>query len=139
MKSVIRICHSEYLRAIECLLLWRYTSSSYHWCIVKIISHRSDGIAWTCVRYVQLLRSDGGRVSRNILIGFIQSYTGSCSDLLITIRSLSIASLTASTCLTEGLDSFSIITSDGVGAMEEMIHDRHHGCPDAGHTILQTH
>jgi hypothetical protein len=46
MMSVIRIHRYEYPEENECLLLWRYTLSSYHWHLVEIIFHRSDGTAW---------------------------------------------------------------------------------------------
>jgi hypothetical protein len=68
------------------------------------------------------LSSNGGWFSKNILIGCIQLYSCSLSGSSITIRSCSIASLATSVGLTEGLDHFSIMTSDRVGALEEAIH-----------------
>jgi hypothetical protein len=41
--------------------------------------------------------------------------------------------------LTKGLANSSKITSGRVSALEEsMLDDMHHGCPDVGHTKLQT-
>jgi hypothetical protein len=60
----------------------------------------------------------------NILIGCIQSYTSSYSNSSITIISCSIAASLDSAALTEGLDSFLMMTSGRVGALEEAIHAR---------------
>jgi hypothetical protein len=69
-----------------------------------------------------VLSSDGAWLSKNALNGLIQSYASCCTDSSITIRSGPIASLVDSSGLTEGLDNFSTMTSDGVGALEEVIH-----------------
>jgi hypothetical protein len=55
------------------------------------------------------------------LIGLIQSTSGCCSDPSMIIRSVS---LNVSTDLIEGLVSFSIMTYDGIGALEEAIQAR---------------
>jgi hypothetical protein len=41
MTNVICIHHYEYSEAIECLLLWRYTSSSSHLRLTDVVSHQS--------------------------------------------------------------------------------------------------
>jgi hypothetical protein len=58
----------------------------------------------------------------NILIGCIQSYTGSYSGSSITIRSCLIACLLGSATLIKGLDNLSTMTYGGVDALEEAIH-----------------
>jgi hypothetical protein len=55
------------------------------------------------------------------LIGLIQSISGCCSATSTIIRSVS---LNISTDLIEGLINFSIMTSDGIGALEEAIQAR---------------
>jgi hypothetical protein len=70
---------------------------------------------------IPALSSDGGWLSKYALIGLIQSYTGCYAGSLMTIRSALDALLIDSSSLTEGLDKFSTITSDGVGALEEAI------------------
>jgi hypothetical protein len=70
------------------------------------------------------LSSDGGWMSRNILIGLIKSYAGSWSDSSITIRSGLVASVSSSVGLIEGLYNFSMMTSGGVGALDEAINAR---------------
>jgi hypothetical protein len=54
MMSVIHIHLYEYLAAIECPFLWRYTSSLCHLRLVNIISHQSRDTSWICVRYIEL-------------------------------------------------------------------------------------
>jgi hypothetical protein len=76
------------------------------------------------MRSTLALSSDGGWLFANIVIGFIQSYADSYSGSSITIRSGLAASASSSVGLTEGLDNFSIMTSSGVGALEEAIHAR---------------
>jgi hypothetical protein len=55
----------------------------------------------------------------NILIRLIQSYASPYSGLSITIKSGFAASIASSVGLIEGLVNFSMIISDGVGALEE--------------------
>jgi hypothetical protein len=69
-----------------------------------------------------VLSFDGGCYSMNILIGCIQSYTGSYSGSSITIRSCLIACLLGSATLIKGLDNLSTMTYGGVDALEEAIH-----------------
>jgi hypothetical protein len=71
-----------------------------------------------------VLLSDGGWLSRNILIGLIQSYTGCYSGSSITIGSGLVASLSSSAGLTKGLINLSMMTSGEIGALEEAIHAR---------------
>jgi hypothetical protein len=54
MMSVIRIHRCEYPRAIGCLLLWRYTSSSCRWRLIDIIFRQLDDTSWTYTLYTQL-------------------------------------------------------------------------------------
>jgi hypothetical protein len=76
------------------------------------------------MRSTLTLSSDGGWLSKNVLIGPIQSYVGYCTGLSITIRLGSTASLVDSSDLTKGLDNFSTITFDEVGALQEAIQAR---------------
>jgi hypothetical protein len=110
---------------------WISFSLDMHFFIMPLAPHRNKipSVGWYCldvhvIRSTLVLSSDGDWFSRNILIGFNQSYSGSWSGSLITIRSCLIASLAASAGLTEGLDSFSIMISGRVGALEEAIHAR---------------
>jgi hypothetical protein len=124
--SVISIHCCEYPETIGCLLLWGYTSSSYRWRLIVIIPCQSGDTSFDLrvMLSTSALSSDGGWLSRNILIVLIQSYAGSCSGSLITIRSGLVASMSSSASLTEGLDNFSMMTSDEVGALKEAIHAR---------------
>jgi hypothetical protein len=102
-----------------------------HFIIMPLAPHQNNmpSTRWYCVdlcviHSTSTLSSHGGWFSRNILIGCIQSYADSCSSTLMTIRSCSIAWLVNSADLTKGLDSFSIMMSDRVGALEEVIYAR---------------
>jgi hypothetical protein len=76
------------------------------------------------IRSTLALSSDGGGFSRNILIRCIQSYAGSDSSSLMTIKYCLFASLVGSAGLIEGLDNFSIMMPNIVSILEEAIHTR---------------
>jgi hypothetical protein len=105
------------------------SSLEIHLIIVPLAPRRYNipSIIWyildLCViRSTSALSSDGDWLLKNALIELIQSYIGSCSGSSITIRSGLATSISSSAVPTEGLDHFSIMTSDGVGALEEAIH-----------------
>jgi hypothetical protein len=107
------------------------SSIDMHFIIMSLTPHRNkiSSIRWYCldlraIHSTSTLSSDSGWFSMNILIRCIQSYTGSCSALSITIRSCPIISWAGSACLTEGLYNLLIMTSGRVGALEEAIHTR---------------
>jgi hypothetical protein len=104
---------------------WMSSSLNIHFIIMSLTPCRNKitSTRWYCftIRSTLVLLSNGGWFSMNILIGCIQLYASSCSGSSITIKSCPIASLDDSACLIEGLDNFSIMTSDGVVALEEPI------------------
>jgi hypothetical protein len=110
---------------------WMPSSLDMHFIIMSLAPRRNkiSSTRWYCldlhaIHLTSTLSSDGSWFSRNILIGCIQSYAGSCSVSLITIGSCPITSLVGFAGLTEGLDNHSIMTSNGVGALEEAIQAR---------------
>jgi hypothetical protein len=92
----------------------RYSTPSIRWYILDLCAMHSTSV----------LLSDGGWLSRNVLIGLIQSYTGCYSGSSITIGSGLVASLSSSAGLTKGLINLSMMTSGEIGALEEAIHAR---------------
>jgi hypothetical protein len=107
------------------------SSLDIHFIIMSFTPHRNKipSMRWYCldlcaIHSTSVLSSNGGRFFRNILIGYIQSYGGSCSVSSITIRYFSIASFVGSAGLIEGLDNLSIMMSDGVDALKEAINAR---------------
>jgi hypothetical protein len=110
---------------------WMPSSLEIHLIIMLLVPHRYNtlSIRWYILDLCAMcstsaLSSDGGWLSRNALIGLIQSYIASCSSSLITIRSGLTASISSSVGLTEDLDNFSIMVSGGASALEEAIYAR---------------
>jgi hypothetical protein len=128
---------------------WMPSSLDMHFIIMPLVPHRNkmSSMRWCCldlcaIRSTSTLSSDSGWFSRNILIRCIQLYAGSCSGSSIIIRSCLIASFVGFTGLIEGIDNLSIMTSGGVGALEEAIYARWStlwlsSC--GAYTELQTH
>jgi hypothetical protein len=92
----------------------RYSIPSIRWYILDLCMIHSTSV----------LLSNGGWLSMNILIGLIQSYASPWSASSITIRSGFATSIASSAGLIKGLVNFSMITSDGLGALEEAIQGR---------------
>jgi hypothetical protein len=110
---------------------WMPSSLDMHFIIMPLASRQNRMplikryfLDFHVMRSTSALSSVGGWFFRNILIGCIQSYDGSCSSSFITIRSYPIAPLLDASALTEGLDNFSTMMTGGVGALEEAIHAR---------------
>jgi hypothetical protein len=110
---------------------WMPSSLEIHFIIIPFVPRRYNipSIRWyildlRMICSTSALSSDGDWLSRNILIGPIQSYASPCSGSSITIRSGLAASISYSAGLTKGLDNFSMMTSGGVGALEEAIQAR---------------
>jgi hypothetical protein len=110
---------------------WMPSSLDIHFIIMPLVPHwnKNSSMRWYCldlcaVCSTLVLSSNGGWFSRNNLIRCIQSYVVAFSDSSITIRSCFIASFVGSIGFTKSLDNFSVMTSGGVGALEEAIHAR---------------
>jgi hypothetical protein len=110
-------------------MLWNSgmpSSLDMHFIIMSLVpqQNKMSSIRLYCLhlramRSTSVLSSDGGWLSKNILIRCIESYTGPYSQASITIRSCLIASSLNSTALIgciqpyEGLVSFSTMMSGG--------------------------
>jgi hypothetical protein len=106
----------------------RYNTPLIRWYILALHAMRSTSV----------LSSDGGWLSKNALIGLIESYASCCAGSSITIRSVPVASLVDSSGLTDGLNNFSTIISSGIDALEETIHARWSESRLSRHGIYQT-
>jgi hypothetical protein len=110
---------------------WMSSSLEIHFIIISFTPHQYNipSIKWYIlhlhvIRSTLALSSDGGWLSRNILIGLIQSYASPCSGSSMTIRSGLAASIAFFAALIESLVNFSMMTSDRVYALEEAIQAR---------------